>query len=204
MINIFAFLLFWGINVFIKGRKTMKRANAVAVISIFLIAGCGGIADKAGEEKIIAQKVPGKQLVEKQLVETKTGKGVEEQVVEIKEKMFIAQTNDIYLNAEDYMGKTIKLQGLFKKAQYETREAPYCFVLRYGPGCCGYDGNAGFEVAWEPEGGGSAEAEYPKEDDWVEATGRLKSYVEDDYPYLYIALTSLNVLDERGAEFVTQ
>jgi zinc transport system permease protein len=201
MINIFAFLIFWGINVFIKGRKTMKRVTVVSVISIasvLLIAGCGGIEDKAAAEnvtggKIIEEKVPGKNAVE-----TKA----EEKVVEIKEKMFIAQTNDVYLNAEDYMGKTIKLQGLFKLARYETREKPYCFVLRYGPGCCGYDGNAGFEVAWNFEGGGAAE--YPKEDDWVEAVGQLKSYVEDDYPYLYIALTSLNVLDERGAEFVTQ
>ena len=99
------------------------------------------------------------------------------------------------------MGRTIKLQGLFKQAQYETREAPYCFVLRYGPGCCGYDGNAGFEVAFR---NGDASPAYPEEDDWVEAVGVLKSYTEDDYPYLYIELSSLDVLDERGAEFVTQ
>jgi hypothetical protein len=77
-------------------------------------------------------------------------------------------------------------------------------VLRYGPGCCGYDGNAGFEVAWNLEGSGGAKEEYPKEDDWVEAVGVLKSYEEEDYPYLYIELASLDVLDERGAEFVTQ
>jgi hypothetical protein len=122
-------------------------------------------------------------------------------IVEIKEKMFIAQTNDVYLNSEDYIGKTIKLEGLFKtELPYEDR-APYCFVLRYGPGCCGYDGNAGFEVAWD---GAEAEAAYPAEDEWVEAQGVLKTYLEDGYPYLYLALSSLRVLDERGAEFVTQ
>ncbi|MDR0455596.1 MAG: hypothetical protein LBH20_02800, partial [Treponema sp.] len=53
-------------------------------------------------------------------------------VVEIGEKMFIAQVNDIYLNAKDYMGKTIKLEGMFKC------EDPYNFVVRYGfGGCCG-------------------------------------------------------------------
>jgi zinc transport system permease protein len=201
MINIFAFLLFWGINVFIKGRKTMKRVavvSVVSVVSVFLIAGCG--AGRGDGKKAVEGRIGEEKILEKKPAE----KAAEERVVEIKEKMFIAQTNDIYLNAEDYMGKTIKLQGLFKLARYETREAPYCFVLRYGPGCCGYDGNAGFEVAWDLGGGDSAEAAYPKEDDWVEAVGQLKSYVEDDYPYLYIALTSLNVLDERGAEFVTQ
>jgi zinc transport system permease protein len=121
-------------------------------------------------------------------------------IVEIKEKMFIAQTNDIYLNAEDYLGKTIKLEGLFKIEQYEGQEAPYCFVLRYGPGCCGNDGNAGFEVAWDS----ASAAPYPGIDEWVEALGKLKYYEEDGYPYLYIALSSLRVLEERGAEFITQ
>ncbi|MDR1429678.1 MAG: hypothetical protein LBI85_05265 [Spirochaetaceae bacterium] len=116
--------------------------------------------------------------------------------VEIKEKMFIAQTNDVYLNPDDYLGKGIRLEGLFKREGYTEKE--YCFVIRYGPGCCGTDGNAGFEVAWEGQG------EYPKVDEWVEATGVLKTYDEDGYPYLYIALSSLTVMDQRGAEFVTQ
>ncbi|MDR0451845.1 MAG: hypothetical protein LBH15_02245, partial [Treponema sp.] len=73
-------------------------------------------------------------------------------IVEIKEKMFIAQTNDVYLNPEDYMGKTIKLEGLFKTETGYDEQAAYCFVLRYGPGCCGFDGNAGFEVAWDEAG----------------------------------------------------
>jgi hypothetical protein len=129
-------------------------------------------------------------------------------LIEIKEKMFIAQTNDVYLNPKDYMGKTIKLEGLFKSLLYEGQEAPYCFVLRYGPGCCGNDGNAGFEVAWDgsyaPDGEEPSEPEYPQEDDWVEAIGVLDTYEEDGYPYIYISLSSLKVLEDRGAEFVTQ
>jgi uncharacterized membrane protein YcgQ (UPF0703/DUF1980 family) len=123
-----------------------------------------------------------------------------ENIIEIKEKLFIAQTNDVYLNPEDYLGKTIKLEGLFKS---ETGyDADYCFVIRYGPGCCGYDGNAGFEVAWDnpaPDLGA-----YPEEDSWVEAVGVLDSYDENGYPYLYLSLASLTVKEPRGAEFVTQ
>jgi uncharacterized membrane protein YcgQ (UPF0703/DUF1980 family) len=123
-------------------------------------------------------------------------------IIEIKEKMFIAQTNDIYLNTEDYLGKTIKLEGLFKQEQSTLRDDPYCFVIRYGPGCCGYDGNAGFEVAWGD--GYTLKPSYPTVDEWVEATGELKYYEEEGYPYLYLALSSLTVLDTRGAEFVSQ
>jgi uncharacterized membrane protein YcgQ (UPF0703/DUF1980 family) len=120
-------------------------------------------------------------------------------VIDIKEKMFISQVNDVYVNPEDYMGKTIKLEGIFTMEQGYDKS--YCFVLRYGPGCCGYDGNVGFEVAWDKE----KEKPYPREDSWVEATGELKSYEEDEYSkFLYLDLVSLNVLDKRGMETVMQ
>jgi uncharacterized membrane protein YcgQ (UPF0703/DUF1980 family) len=118
-------------------------------------------------------------------------------IIEIREKLFIAQTNDVYLNPQNYLGKIIKLEGLFKPVSYENG-ASYNFVLRYGPGCCGNDGTAGFEVAWD------SPAEYPEEDEWVEAAGILDSYEEDGYPFLYLSLLSLEVKQERGAEFVSQ
>jgi len=117
-------------------------------------------------------------------------------IIEIKEKMFIAQINDVYLNADDYFGKTIKLEGMFKQDEVDSKT--YSFVIRYGPGCCGYDGNAGFEIAW------STEKPYPEADSWVEVVGVLKSYEEDQLKYLYLDLISLNVLEKRGAETVYQ
>jgi hypothetical protein len=133
--------------------------------------------------------------------------------LEIREKMFIAQTNDVYLNPEDYLGKTIKLEGLFKIDQYVGADKEYCFVLRYGPGCCGNDGTAGFEVAWgrpQPYAGPGAVKTlplgpaYPAVDAWVEAVGVLDTYEEDGYPYLYLDLVALTEKEDRGAEFVTQ
>jgi uncharacterized membrane protein YcgQ (UPF0703/DUF1980 family) len=125
----------------------------------------------------------------------------EKGVIEIKEKMFISQVNDVYLNPEDYLGKTIKLEGLFKTDQ--GYDKTYCFVLRYGPGCCGYDGNVGFEVLWNKDN--ERKKSYPREDAWVEATGELKTYEEDgDNKFLYLDLVSLNVLNRRGRETVLQ
>jgi uncharacterized membrane protein YcgQ (UPF0703/DUF1980 family) len=116
--------------------------------------------------------------------------------VEIGERMFIAQVNDVYLNSKDYIGRTIKLEGMFKC------EDPYNFVVRYGfGGCCGTDANVGFEVMWDE----TNESQYPAVDSWVEATGVLKSYTKDsNSQYLYLDLASLNVLDTRGREFVFQ
>jgi hypothetical protein len=89
----------------------------------------------------------------------------------------------------------------------------YCFVLRYGPGCCGNDGSAGFEVAWGrpqiyPAPGNvkplSLSPDYPVQDAWVEAVGILDTYEENGYPYLYLDLFSLTEKDDRGAEYVAQ
>jgi len=115
-------------------------------------------------------------------------------VIEIKENLFIAQTNDIYLNTEDYLGKTIKYEGLFKYFPSEDEVNTYYYVIRYGPGCCGYDSTAGFEVIWN--------GEYPEQDEWVEAIGVLETYEENGRPYLRLQLTSLTVLEERGVEYV--
>lgn len=119
-------------------------------------------------------------------------------IIDITEKMFIAQTNYIYLNSEDYLGKTLRYEGLFKNnLEWKTENEDIIhFVIRYGPGCCGYDGEAGFEVRW----GG----EWPRIDDWVEVVGVLR---EDAYPngmqILYLELTSITVKEERGAEYVS-
>ncbi len=117
-------------------------------------------------------------------------------VIEIKEKMFVAQTNDVYYNPEDYLGKTLKYEGLFDSYDDPDNGQTYYAVIRYGPGCCGIDLNAGFEVLWNRE--------YPEPNDWVEAVGVLEEYEENGQKYLRLALSSLTVLPTRGAETVYQ
>jgi zinc transport system permease protein len=208
IINICAFILFWLIKLVKENgiMNPLKGAAVVLLAFVFLSAGCGS-AKNAGVQRNIAgtQSVRLPSAAETAPVENTPAPAAvnnDSPTVEIKEKMFIAQTNDIYLNPEDYMGRTIKLEGIFTSEQYEGRESPYCFVIRYGPGCCGNDGSAGFEVAWD-ETAGTGET-WPAPDDWVEATGVLKTYEEDGYPYLYLSLAALRTMDQRGAEFVTQ
>jgi len=117
-------------------------------------------------------------------------------IIEIKEKMFVAQVNDVYINTEDYLGKTIKYEGIFKPVHWKSEDSTYYFVIRYGPGCCGYDGEIGFEVSW----GGEA----LKDGAWCEVVGVLEAYEKSGGKYLRLALTSLTALAARGSEFVYQ
>jgi uncharacterized membrane protein YcgQ (UPF0703/DUF1980 family) len=118
-------------------------------------------------------------------------------VFEIREKMFVTQTNDIYLNPDEYLGRTIKLEGLF--GTIDDVAPPCRYVYRFGPGCCGYDANAGFEVVWK-----AGEEEYPRENDWVEAVGVLENHENEGEKFLRLALKSLVVKAKRGKERVAQ
>lgn len=116
-------------------------------------------------------------------------------VVEINEKMFIAQCNDVYLNPDDYQGKAIKLEGIYCTYKDLDNVNAYHYVMRYGPGCCGNDGSAGFEFLYD--------GEMPKPDDWIEVIGTVEKVMEDDVEYIVLRASKVTVLDIRGEEFVS-
>lgn len=120
--------------------------------------------------------------------------------IQIGEKMFIAQCNDVYLNAPDYIGKIIQLEGLYKRAEYpfQGKLIVEQYVMRYGPGCCGNDGSAGFEINYD---GPALE-----DNAWVRATGTLDMVPREgsDYFRLVLRIMQLTELEERGKEFVLQ
>ena len=83
-------------------------------------------------------------------------------MVEIKDNFFIEQINDIYVNPDDYMGKTIKIEGLVYS--YQEAKGDICFaVIRNTPGCCGNDGIAGIDIRYSQD--------YPEDNIWVEVLG---------------------------------
>ena len=120
-------------------------------------------------------------------------------VIEIKERFFITRLNDIYLNKEKYIGRTIKLEGIFGNDYWEADDKRYFSVYRNGPGCCFNDSQAGIEVIY-PE---STDIPYPENNAWVEAIGVLEEYQEDGATYLRLRLDRLEEKQDRGAETVT-
>ncbi|MCL2043725.1 MAG: hypothetical protein FWG89_06265 [Treponema sp.] len=121
--------------------------------------------------------------------------GSQNRVIEITERMFIGQVNNIYINRADYLGKTIKIEGIFIQSEHEGNLLN--FVGRNGPNCCGDDGFIGFEVSWDRN-----REHYPEHDSWVEASGILKEDYQNNY--IYLELISLTVLERRGREQVFQ
>ena len=120
-----------------------------------------------------------------------TNKPVE---LEITDNFFIEQTNDVYINVDDYVDKIVKLEGLiYSYEDYSTGNTLYA-VVRNTPGCCGNDGLAGLDIRYD--------GEYPKEDTWVEVTGVIKKETVANSDIPAIQVTSMKEKKE-GVTFVT-
>ena len=115
-------------------------------------------------------------------------------VLEIKDKVFIAQTTDIMLNASSYEGKTVKVEGMYFGYfdDYDNRD--YHYVQRRSPGCCGNDGLVGFEFIYD--------GDMPELDDWIEAIGQVEVFKVGENERARLRLSQLTVKEERGMEFV--
>lgn len=121
----------------------------------------------------------------------------DENTLVIGEKLFIMQINEMYYNIENYEDKTIVVEGMYGIFKDEaTYPSGVPIVFRYGPGCCANDGWGGFFLHYD--------GEPPKENDWIRVTGKPEIVINGYYHDLYLNVTSLEVLTERGAETVTQ
>jgi len=175
----------------------------VIFIMMILITGCSdenkavevelNNSEQKTEDISDNSKTPVEQIMDNAL--TDSIKNADGDEVVLRDKLFIAQCNDIYLNPDEYMGKTIKWEGIYTEATNPETNQTYKFVIRYGPGCCGNDGTAGFEILFD--------GETPNLNDWVEASGEIEMIEENGEEFVAIRLSELKVLDVRGQEFVS-
>lgn len=105
----------------------------------------------------------------------------------LKEQQFVLLTNEIYANYKQYMTHTLAFEGVFVSLYDKAISKNRYFVIRYGPGCCAYDGMPGFEVQFpkDYEVGKLADKE------WLYVEGKLKINREDKTDYLYIVASKV-------------
>lgn len=112
--------------------------------------------------------------------------------VDITEKMYVTYVNEIYQNTADYIGKSIRIEGLYKEEFFEETGTSYSFVYRTGPGCCGSDGQTcGFEMVYD--------GKMPEIGDWIRVTGTLEEYMENGSKYFHIVCSGIEYPEQVGA-----
>ena len=115
--------------------------------------------------------------------------------INITEDMYVTWVNEIYINRDDYIGKTVVIEGMYAPYFVEEEDTTYNLVYRVGPGCCGDDGEmCGFEFEYD--------GDLPEENDWIEVEGVLGYYEVDGNQYLTLKDSKMTVKDERGKEEV--
>ena len=107
----------------------------------------------------------------------------------IGERFFVNQVFEIFFNHQQYIGRTIQYEGMFRAIPLDERH--FFVVYRHMLGCCGEEDIIGFEVILGDI------APFP-DNTWVEVTGTLEMYGG----FLVVRAASIVEMDERGAEFV--
>ena len=129
-----------------------------------------------------------------ELRENETVNRENKEVVNIDEKVFLSQMTDIYMNTNDYIGRIISMEGYMHPG--DTGDEIIGAVVRNSPGCCGDDGITGLSYIWD--------GDVPAENEWIKVSGVLSVRVEGEQIYLVIEADEVEVMEERGLEFVSQ
>lgn len=165
----------------------MKRMLFMALAMTLALTGCA--TSQTTDEQAVNASLDAQATQTSEQTEAASGK-----VLDISENMFLTQINDIYLNIEQYEDTTIKVEGMYGVLVSNETSEEFGVVYRNGPGCCGNDGWGGFFLNYD--------GELPQEDEWIEVIGTPELVHNGVYADLYLNVTSLQVKQERGAEFV--
>lgn len=95
----------------------MSKKKIIMIVLLIVFAVGIGIAFVKISDKSV------KATENSQSAKTSSSKKVD---VEITDNFFIEQTNDVYLNLKDYIGKTIKMEGLIYTYIREDGETRIC------------------------------------------------------------------------------
>lgn len=121
----------------------------------------------------------------------------EHDIVDIGDRFFATQVNDIILNSFDrYLGRPIRYEGLFWAAYWEWSDRYYYHVIRHTYGCCGpYETSVGFELYL-------GDIPAPPDDTWVKVLGILERSGGEGISHVRLRVVSLTPV-EAGLAFVS-
>ena len=110
-------------------------------------------------------------------------------LTQLSSTMVYAEVYNMMMSPEEYVGKTIKMDGLYYASYIPDMDVYYHFVvIQDATACC----EQGLEFIWN--GDHTYPNGYPKDETPVEVTGIWRSLEEDGNTYYYIATDGITVL----------
>ncbi len=173
-----------------KNKNTNKNTKSTIVVFVLLcvalVAIAGTVIFKMYGNNIALQ------LEKKNATTAENG----EQVIEISEKLYVSWFNEIAASPKKYLGKTIRIEGMFNASK--SGDKVYYNVYRnYSGSCplCAGGSSLGLEFTTD-------DGKMPEENDWIEVIGTLDRYMEGDQYYYTLNHAVYTVKEERGLETV--
>lgn len=164
----------------------MKKFILFIILSLTIIS-CNRVDNR---DRDINKKIDASIEKEKKENTEKLNKEKEEKIHFIREKLFITQINQIYLNIDEFLGKVIELEGFIDTQINNTTGKEEKFVMRLGPGCCAFDEFAGFVIKWDKD--------FPVDKQWVRLKGVLEQEGEGKTRQIYLRILEIEEKDEMG------
>ena len=115
-----------------------------------------------------------------------------ENVIEIDDHAFATRVQDILLDAENYVGRAIRYEGIFWR--FPIPDAHVDMVFRLMASCCSTL-EIGFEVYLN-------DIEIPPNDTWVEVLGILEPFEYRGQTFFRLNVLTLEERPERGVDFI--
>jgi len=116
-------------------------------------------------------------------------KNVDVDLTILSSTMVYAEVFNIMSKPDSYLGKTIKLNGLFYSSYYDENDTTYYYVvITDATSCC----PQGLEFIWNGER--KYPEDYPDERSKIEVTGVFGSYNEFGETYYHLLVEDLRML----------
>lgn len=183
----------------------MKKINRFILswgLILILITGCGN--DNAGHttknnnvDDVLNQQINNTENTTEDTTENTTENtkenttgmqdtDIDYDLTQMGSDMIYATVYQLMVNPNDYIGKTIKMNGLYYAAYYEPTGQYYHYcIIKDATACCAQ----GMEFVWD-NGNHKYPDDYPEDYSEITVTGTFETYQEDNDSNLYCRLSN--------------
>lgn len=157
------------------------RKKAFLILGILLIAvGCGKKENETIKDDVLAEVPEETEKVEEQEQENT----IDYDLTTMGSDMVYATVYQFMMSPDDYIGKTIRMEGSYSATWYEPTAKYYHYcIIQDAMACCAQ----GMEFVWD-DGSHVYPDEYPQENAKIVVTGVFETYREEGDSNLYCRL----------------
>lgn len=158
----------------------MKKLTALffALLMIASLAACGGSADPTEQTATEAQTVTEAEVAEV------SADGIDIDLTTMSATMVYSEVQNMMMNPQSYMGKTVKMQGALNVAEENDRRYFAC-IIKDATACCAQ----GIEFDWA--GDHTYPDDYPEQGEDITVVGSFTTYKENTRTYCRLANADL-------------